>query len=353
MSNNQLHNLATSFYVDDLEGATIPASRLAAILEKAARNISITRLASKYLEKQGLLALCKYVNGNVTVEQFRKDAKEEQFLRKKEALAVLLVKEAEIKKQEEIRQAKLRLEAEKRKAALLALEQDPKYIAKVKNQNLRYKYELDFFIERDCFSTLMNILKRVDSGKRLTEKDLIWLSTTGEEYFSDQLKSAYHHLEAEYYLTQFKDSEDPWMAVNASSHYRKCSQPKAADKILCSICIEKYKSSKVKSALLTTHGGVKRDLKKKDEAIELGKKAHMLTGQNFRPCTLIGAVYMETGDHSLGYEWYQKAIKLGASERGIDSELRSIYMRADKTNKLSMRAHLLQIDPHRYRWVNK
>ncbi len=352
MSNNQLHNLATSFYVDDLEGATIPASRLAAILEKAERKTSITRLASKYLEKQGLLALRKYVNGNVTVEQFRKDAKEEQFLRKKELVALALEKEAERKALEASRQAKREQEQKKLNAERLARERDPKYIAKIKNQKLRYRYGLDF-IKKELLSTLMDILKRVGSGKRVTEKDFIWLSTTGEEYFSDQLKTAYHRLEAEYYSAEFNTSKDPWMAVNASSHYRKCSQSKTADKILSSIRIEKYKSNKIKSALLTTHGGVKRDLKRKDEAIALGKKAHILTGQNFRPCTLIGAVYMETGDHSLGYEWYQKAVKLGASERGVDSELRSIYIRADKANKQRMRAHLLLIDPNRYRWLDK
>ena len=353
MSKNHLNELALYYFVDDLDGANIPATRLSTILEKTRQNLRLTSLALTFLENQGLFALFRHINGSSTVDEFRKEAKEEQLLRKKEALSLILAKVEEKKKLDLAWKAHWALEAEKTKAAALVRERDPKYIAKVKNQNLRCRYDLDFFIKRDCFPRLMNILKRLDSGKRLTEKDILWLSTDGENYYNDQLRSAYHLLEAVFYTNQFKESQDPWMAINASSHYRKCSKALIADELLSNIDIERKNSNKIKSAFFTTQGGVKRDLQCKDEALDLGKKAHVLMDQDFRPCTLVGAIYMETGHYDVGQEWYAKGIERGASERAIDSDLRSIFMRADKIRKEEIRIHLLKIDPNRYYWTKK
>ena len=45
-----------------------------------------------------------------------------------------------------------------------------------------------------------------------------------------------------------------------------------------------------------------RDLEHWDEALCLGEKAHALKADNYRPCTLLGAIHMETGNYSLGQE---------------------------------------------------
>jgi len=344
MPNNKLNDLALYYFVDDLPGALIPATRLTTILERCHQSLPLTRLALVYLEKQGLQALHQHAQGNSAIDEFRRSAKEEQFQRKQTA-------EMKQRTLEAARQAQINLMQEKAKAARQALESDPKYIAKVRNQKLRARYYLDYFIERDCFHTLMDILRRVDAGNRLTEKDILWLLTTGKDYYSDHLKSAYHCIEAKFYVSKFKKSQDPWMAINASSHYRKADKSAVADKLLCAIDIEKKKSPKIKSAFYTTHGGVKRDLKLKDEALNLGKKAHLLMGKDFRPCTLIGAVYMETACYDLGQEWYAKAVERGASKQAIDSDLRSIFMRAEKATQNKMRLHLLEIDPIRYSWA--
>nr|WP_067291444.1 hypothetical protein [Marinobacterium profundum] len=348
---NSWSDRAFYYSVDDLPGAHSPATRLATILERLQQGLPLTPMALTYLERQGLLAMHRHATGGSTSDEFHKDANAEQIQRKQEAEALRIVKEAEQKKQEIARQAQIKLAQGRAKAARQALEQDPKYIAKMRNKKLRASYGLDFFIEQHCFATLMDILRQVDTGKRLTEKDIVWLSTDGEEYYSDALRSAYHQIEAEFYDNQFKKSQDLWMAINASSHYRKCDKARVADILLSDIAIEKNKYPKLKSALFTTHGGVKRDLKQKDEAIKLGEKAHLLMNNDFRPCTLIGAVYMETGCYSLGQEWYDKAVARGASERTIDSDLRSIFMRADKALQYEMRAHLLKVDPDRYHWV--
>lgn len=333
MPGNTQNNLAIDYYVDDLSSAHIPASRLVTILERLQQGLPLSSYAITYLERQGLLALHRHASNGSSIDEFCKDA------------------EAEQRERETARKAQIKLAQEKTKAARLALERDPKYIAKVKNQKLRARYDLDQFIEKHCFANLMDILRRIDAGKRISEKDVLWLSTEGDDYYSDQLRSAYHSIEAEFYASEFKKNQDPWMAINASSHYRKGSKAGTADNLLSAIDIEKKKSSKVKSAFYTTHGGVKRDLGQKDEALSLGEKAHLLMSKDFRPCTLIGAVYMETCRYVLGQEWYAKAVERGASERAIDSDLRSIFMRSDKIRKNEMRTHLLRVDPIRYRWV--
>ncbi|MCI5207800.1 MAG: hypothetical protein D3910_03180 [Candidatus Electrothrix sp. ATG2] len=78
----------------------------------------------------------------------------------------------------------------------------------------------------------------------------------------------------------------------------------------------------------------------------------MLTPQNFRPCTLLGAVNMEIGHYDLGQSWYKKAVERGYSERAMDGDLRSIFMRAENTNKEELKNYLLNLDPYRYSWVN-
>lgn len=344
-------DLAIYYCVEDLPGAHIPATRLITILERFQKGQALSSLALTYLENQGLLALHRHVNGGSSADAFREAAKAEQQQRKQEAKVLTLKRDAEQSAREAAVQAQIKQAQESAKAARLALERDPKQIAKLKNQKLRASYDLDLFIEQDCLFTLMGILRRVDSGKRLFEKDMVWLSTEGKDYYSERLKSAYHCIEAEFFADQFKKSQDPWMAVNASSHYRKGDKPAVADRLLSAIDIDKKKSSKIKSAFFTTQGGVKRDLLQKDEALRLGEKAHLLVNKDFRPCTLLGAVYMETGCYDLGQEWYAKAVERGASERVIDSDLRSIFMRADKAIQDEMRAHLLKFDPVRYRWV--
>jgi Flp pilus assembly protein TadD len=123
--------------------------------------------------------------------------------------------------------------------------------------------------------------------------------------------------------------------------------------MLNAITVSKLKNIKLKSALCTTHGGVKRDQGKSDEALALGEQAHQLTPKDFRPCTLLGAVNMEIGNHTLGESWYEKAIERGASEKSVDDDLRSIFMRAEHAKREELRAYLLRKDPYRYSWAKQ
>jgi tetratricopeptide (TPR) repeat protein len=212
------------------------------------------------------------------------------------------------------------------------------------------KFDIDF-IERHHMRRMVELLAQVEKGGRLTDKDVLWLTTNN--YFTHALRRAYHKIEALHFCDNFKKSKDPWQAVNASSHYRKADQSLEALRLLDQVNIDGQSDKHLKAALCTTKGGSNRDLKQFDEALQLAEKAHSYEPGSFHPCTLLGAVNYELGNHLLGNEWFAKAIERGANPEAIDHELRSIFTRADKAHKENLKQHLLKIDPVRYSWVNK
>ena len=264
-----------------------------------------------------------------------------------------LVREAEERAREAALEARTKLVREQAEVARLARERDPKYIAKIKNRQLRDRYGIDTFVEEECFGRLMSILKKVDVDQRLSEEDFLWLSTVGEPYFSVELRAAYHRLEATFFASEFIRTRDPWMAVNASGHFRNCNQALDADLVLGTIEVEKQKSPKLKSALCTTRGGVMRDLGHWDKALQLGEKAHAFKTDDYRPCTLLGAIHMETGNYGLGQEWYAKAVERGATVDSVDKDLRKVFFRANQAKQAEMREFLLREDRVRYAWVGR
>lgn len=344
---------AIKYYVDDLAGALIPGSRLSNLLNELELTKQISDNTKDFLHKKGLLALLSYSKSDITFSAFSKAAEIEQSVRRQIAEVLSLKKQAEA----EARVAELMRAQEQEAAKRRAFEKDPRTIAKAKQFKLREKYGLSCFIERTNFAKLMDILRRVDNGVRLSEEEVFWLSTEKDRldtgYFTEELKERFHENEALFYRAEFEKSKKPWFAVNASSHYRKCKQPKTAESILCKIDVHSLKDLKLKSALCTTLGGVKRDLYQSDEALSLGKQAHDFTPQDFRPCTLIGAVYIEIGHYDLGQSWYKKAVDRGYSEKSVDNELRGIFMRAEKSKQEAIRAHFLSIDSKRFSWMNK
>ncbi len=344
-------DLAKKYFVIDFPGAVVPSTRLNNILENLEQGRPLPLEALQYLQQQGLVNLNRLVQGEITYEVFRKLADQEQVAReharnverqKEETERLRMIEVA--KAREAIRQADYERERQKR-------ESDPKYIAKIKNQKLRQRYGLDQFIEKEFFARLMGILHRLDAGNRLADDDILWLTTDGEEYYTERLQIAFHEREAEFYLAKYKRTNDLWNAVNASAHYRKGKQSRKAHELLNSVPATRKMAPKLNSAICTTHGGVMRDLSRFDEALELGSQAHALTPKDFRPCTLLGAVNIEMGNYSAGSQWYEKAEERGASQRSIDSDLRGILLRADNDKREKLKAFLLREDPERYKWV--
>lgn len=217
-------------------------------------------------------------------------------------------------------------------------------------RELWQKYDIDY-IEGTHMLQMMDILLRIEKGTRISDKDVLWLTTN--EYFSPKLKREFHKNEALFFRQCFEKSNDPWEAVNASSHYRKANLPSEAANLLEKVDIDSQRNKHLKSALCATKGGSKRDLKQFDEALQLAEKAHLYDPESFHPCTLLGAINYELGNYTLGDEWFLKAVERGANREGVDHELRSIFVRAGKAQQDELKRHLLKIDPVRYDWVNK
>jgi hypothetical protein len=345
-------DLARRYFVSDLPSSSIPASRLRDIIEKLQAGRPLTTNGFNYLRQLGLTALGQLAGGEITYEMFCETAASEQAEREQVVDAERQAQHAAKLAQEAAQKAR---EAEywaQQETARLARERDPKYIAKMKNRALRARYGIESFIEQNHFAQMMNILNRFDDGKRLTDDDVLWMTTEGRDYFSEILRAAFHEREADFFASEYRRTTDPWNAVNASGHYRKCDQASKAHDLLISVPTERQKVPKLKSAIATTHGGVMRDMRRFDEALNLGNQAHEITPNDFRPCTLLGAINFELGHYEIGRDWYAKAIERGATERSVDSELRSIFLRADQTKRDELKRFLLRQDPARYCWVN-
>jgi len=324
------YDIARHYRVSHLEGAvSSPLSNILAALYQG-RPLSAAYL--NYLKIKGLPRLYALAIGQVSYESYISDPNAAEFARTKAEATRLELAEAQRRRREAA------------EAALIARESDPAYI-------LRKKYGI-LAIAQPLLPRLMGILQNLDAGKRLTDEDFVWLNTEGQVHFTEKLRKTHHLREAEFCGNEYRRTQDPWNAINASGHYRKCNQPESALELLASVPTNRLRHPKIHSAMCTTQGGVMRDLGRRDDALELGKQGHELLPRNFRPCTLLGAVCMELGDYVAGHDWYAKAEERGASKQSIDIELRVIFVRADNARRETMRASLLAKDPDRYHWVN-
>lgn len=343
--------LADAYFVSDLPSAINPSTTLNDILNKIEQGSPLSSTAVKYLHNQKLLALIRYAGGEVTYEKFSELAVDERAAREQTNLLQRQREEKDAEEKGAVSDAKIALYFKHRAEDQLRLERSPRYIAKLKNEQLRARYGLDQFIDQQFFSQLMQILQRIDVGGRFADDDVIWLTTEGESYYTEALKTAYHEREAQFHASEYNQTNDPWCAVNASKHYRKASQAIKAHNLLTTIPEISHGDSKLESAISTTHGGVMRDLNRFEEAMEFANKAHILTPKDFRPCTLLGAINFEIGNYEVGHDWYLKASERGASERSIDNDLRSIYKRADKSKREKLKAFLLRVDSIKHNWL--
>ncbi|MBB5347585.1 hypothetical protein JWG42_13140 [Desulfoprunum benzoelyticum] len=349
-------DIAIKYHVEDLAGALIPGSRLSNILKELENGRSISNYAHDFLFKNALYALLRYTKNETNFAEFLKSAEPEQSARKRDAKERFLKEQSEQNLQREALQARMKVTQERIAAEKRSFDKSPKNKAKAKQFELRDKYNLSLFIDKDDYPKLMDILRTVDKGVRLPEEDFIWLWKNGNNnyrtYFTIELRERYHKNEAKFYAIEFENDKNPWSAVNASKHFRKCNSANKAVSLLSSIDVSRIKDKRLKSAIYTTYGGAKRDLMEWAEALSLGEQAHLLNPKSFHPCTLLGAVNIQTGNVGSGLEWYRKAEELGYNQEAIDDELRGIFNHLEISIQRELKEHLLNIDYERYDWTN-
>ena len=83
----------------------------------------------------------------------------------------------------------------------------------------------------------------------------------------------------------------------------------------------------------------------------MGEEAHALVPNDYRPCTLLGAVLIELGELTAGQEWFVKAEQRGAAKAAIDQDIRTLLTHASDTDRDLIRAFLLNQDPVRFAWL--
>lgn len=336
-------DLARKYCVDDLPGAATPGTRLQSILETLHIRSRLTRLQLPFLIERKLLALHELATGALTFDAFCPLALAEQEARVAAQRTKMDTEAAERQAQEAALAAS--------SAAFFAKQaSDPILQARRESKNLRDRYGLGF-IEPDIYRRVMQILKRVDDGQRLSAEEVAWLSTDAEECWSPELRQAYHRLEAEALTAEWHQTGNPWAAVTASGHWRKAEEPLEALKITEAATTKGHLAAKVRSALCTTRGGAMRDLRRLPEALALGQEAQQLAPKDFRPCTLLGAVHIERGDYTAGMEWYERAAHLGATRHAVDQDLRGILARASPAEREQLRSFLLSRDKDRFAWA--
>ncbi|WP_111858770.1 hypothetical protein [Acinetobacter sp. CFCC 10889] len=326
---SKLLNLCQEYFLDLSKSELLQTGRSKDILEKYKENKSLSNFEQAYINEYLLRSLAQFLPN--FLKRTANKVELERFI------------------EEKAFQEKVRREVvEKQKL----LELDPVYIAKQKEQALLKKYEINEYTTDALPIKLPEILSKLDRDIRLSQDEAVWLNTLGKDFFSGKVRHKFHRLEANYYLQEYKKNvKNIWNAINASSQLRKCQASLEAEELLKSITVSDKKDKKLLSAYFTTLGGVRRDLRKVNIAIDNAFKAHNLTPDNYRPCTLLGAIYMETYQYTLGHEWYEKAIERGATDQSINADLKSIISKMDKTKRNEMIEHLLKLDHLTYSWL--
>lgn len=343
MSNLHHDQLAEKYVVDDLPGAAVAGARLNGILLKIDAGDVLSALSRAFLAERGLLALHALTAGKFDVDAFRIQAALER------ADRVQRDKDRWIQ-----RTAQEALQAEGSAAAIkahfAAMANDPVLRRKREAKELKGRFAVGF-VEPEHLRRVMSLLKQVAGRERLRPEDVAWISTEASYCWTDVLQRAWHELEAEAMSKVWENSGDPWSAVNASGHWRKAGKPDRALAITEAALQKVGPDPKPRSALLTTRGGAKRDVGRLSDAKDHGIEAHKLASNDFRPCTLLGAVHIELGELGAGHAWYEKAEVRGAKRQAIDQELRVLMARSDPAERQRIRQFLVAQDPARFGWL--
>lgn len=336
--------LAEQYLVGDLPGATLPGTRLHGILVHMNDGKALTEVSLAWLLQADLTALHDLAVGTIPSEEFRTRSADERSKRSIKAKA-----DAERDRSALAERAAF-LEAAS-KANFERMGRDPVLRRRQEAKDLRRKYGVGY-IEPEHYPRVMKLIKLLDSGKRISPEEFALVSSQAEYCLTEELRIAYHRIEAVALTAELNETGDAWTAVNASANWRKANEPEQAVAVTATASADAHKiPPKTHSALLTTRGGAFRDLKRFAEARDLGFRAHNLTRDDYRPCTLLGAVSLQLGDLTSGREWYRKAEARGAERFSVDQDIRAVLARVSQEERTRISVFLFSEDPERFSWL--
>ena len=139
----------------------------------------------------------------------------------------------------------------------------------------------------------------------------------------------------------------PWNAVNACAHWRSADAAGEA-LMIADEALSRKTAVSPRAALLTTSGGALRDLGRLEEAITRGKEAHAVSPDDYRPCTLLGALHIEMRAYVEGAVWFMRAEARGARRHDVDREIDEILRAARPEDRKEIRRVFRAYDPERF-----
>lgn len=333
-------NLAAKYLVDDMPGARARGTRLHGILMKIEAGSPVSELAQTYLLTNKLHCLHSLVVGRTDFASFQRDAVIERVHR----MEATEIAAAEAAAEEARRKAELA-------RASAAFFDDPGYRRRQDSKQLRRKFNLKY-IEPELYPRAMRLLQALAKGRRLKQIDVLWLQTEADECWTSEVAVAWHLVEAEVHTAAWRETRDPWDAINASSHWRKGNRAELAISLTGeALAAMRTAGPKIRAALATTRGAALRAVARHIEAKALAEDAHSLVPDDYRPCTLLGAIHIEMGDYSSGLDWFEKAEGLGAEKGAIDHDIRALLARMPEAERNRVEGLLLEEDSERFSWL--
>ena len=305
---NTYINLAVKYHIDYINSAHIKNTRINKIIEKFEKNYGISVYDQHFLEVIGLNSLKRHMNGEISFDEYIKlsiNQKEGYFKIKKEKQNVKDEKLFIIQKIHEEAQERYIKEFQKRE--------------KLRKEKTKLFVLFNLYdVKTEHHIRLNSILNLLNKNQKIKDVDVKYLKTN--KYFNECVKNKYYFNKGIFFEKKFKISKNPWFIINSCSNFRKANRLDLASVVLSKINWSDQWKNNLKSAYLTVRGAIKRENNDLSSALSDALYAHKCQPKNHRPCTLLGALYIQTGSYKLGEDWFSKAIFLGASKYEINKE---------------------------------
>lgn len=246
-------------------------------------------------------------------------------------LAALVQGDVQRRQAEELQRG----QEERERKRQLALETD----ARRHFASLRKKYQVGDHDEDSPVSPLYKILLVLEDDGALTREDIVWLDSMH-----------LYTVLAMMYEREYSRGGDLWDLVKASSNWQDAGNHRRALDITTGVTST---DPKLMGAVLTTRGRAYRNLYDLGRAEECATEAIALNPTSFYAYNLLGAIYYQRGCPADGDEQFEKALELGASEKGMDGEIKAAVRIAGREQQREVAKFLLGKDPLRYQWAKQ